>query len=1794
MNNYIRTAIIDKIKRDRMKQTISNTNIAMLLIGLFLTTACNFANAQFDDAVYTYTYARLTGTTPVSGVNSSLPLTTGQKAELVYTNANELNKKIKNIITLSVIEETQQYINQNFSASITIDIDYGISSFSEHQIQQVLTVSYDNTEGAKYNAKKYIHFDSAQYVRVTISAFTASGLDTTNLKNLLLLQNEMQVARQYELANNITPSFIATSPTADALSVFWEYPANAGNNLGQLEWTWVETETESLYYNSSNVLDYNLLFKNNASRVDLSLAQTNYQIPLFYDGSGKLYYRVRAVNLKAKVSRADGKWSTVQVYNFNGHNDNLNWQVTTSYAEEGKRKTVIQYYDGSLRPRQTVTKDNVTNTTTSAETFYDAQGRPAVQILPVPSINNIVGYTKNLNLFNGQSVNEDPAKHFDLVSLNNINSFTPPLSNTTSAAAKYYSNENSELNVGANKNIPDAEGFPYTVTRYTPDASGRIMAQSGVGAAMKMGSGHETKYYYGTASQEELNALFGTEVGEFSHYFKNMVKDANGQMSVSYVDMNGRTIATALAGDAPAPVTALNLSPTHYPNQAGTSITRNLLNRYTNIIKENSIESINTILVPATGNYNFRYELNPQALEMARCSSAVPLCYDCMYNLEFSITDESGDAQPIVRKFNNISLNADDTCSTAVTNFKNDTTNAVSNIIQFTQQLAPGSYTVRKTLTISESSLQRYMDMYLAKANCKTEQQLIDSVYAVMQTVTGCNTPDSIPLTCQSCKDSLGTYTSFRTKYLVSIGMDSATIPTALETLIYQTYQSDSLSCDRLCVSVSHKLETIRQLMLADMMPYTGQYAKDSALNTPMYNKYDIFSTVNTYARPHPLYKQPWNNSTNTRGYYYNILQQMDESIHPPGAQPYALLNNLSKPAFASQFTASWANALLPHHPEYNKLLFAENNLQASYNWIEDFRLTETYATATTKGYILNAASFGTNPSDPFFALNTSAKSAMQKITTDSGYYHGLTLWQMAYGDVKCKNILNETNRNACYVTAPKEPPYSNIIATAEKDQLWNVFKGLYAAVRDSMVNKFIAANVPMSDADSLIAEQYTLHFTSSANQLASQYAWSWVPTTPGTAPAVNIADSIAAYNNTACSSQIDAWRNALLNCPQLANHNNRDTIVAAITAGMLEVCQKGTDASNPLGASTVAPSTPFNGAPRSFEAVIMAVFAQYNIDTTQFCNPFVIDFPKPYGTGPAITQNYISVIDTCNCKQFDSIKAEAIANNYQPNIYSSLNAYLRAAYKDTLTPALFLAMQQCDSLGMIICNTCEICKEDSKEESPIISTAAVEPMNQQHPGNWDAENSHTPVISFSINQTNYVDSLVCDTLPYYYQLLQPQPLPAFLQCGYVRRDTCITCDKLVVLTQQFKQYFNGLPCAVAPVFTGTDLDSATLGYNKLYAQFLNYRTGLQLGWMDYAKAIQESNCNLLADTALINQAQSVVCYDTKTLTDTVGLFVQALPCQNAYNMAVALATQIHTIRTQQLMAQFEAAYKQKCLAAAQIEQFTVNYTVKEYHYTLYYYDRAGNLVKTIPPKGVYPIFGNAYSDSINTARTNGTYKTPPHSFATNYRYNSLNQVVAQHTPDGGLSKFWYDRLGRLAVSQNAKQAQGNDYSYTLYDNFGRITEVGQKVQTTVMNQSIAQDTTALKNWIHQTGGTKSQITYTVYDKPYTPVDTTLLVQRHLRNRVSYTATKQWSTDTIHYTATFYTYDIHGNVDTLLQDYKGINAMSSGSQRFKRISYAYDLISGKVNQVAYQPNQLDAYYHKYTYDAENKLMVVSV
>ncbi len=1917
----------------------------LLPIFLLWLVVCSCSNlyAQFDGGITDPYNGVAIGTaapggsiTLAPGATAFTTCPTGGSAEITS------ERKIVNIVRLVLNEESNKYLPADFVADVQVKIEYGPNASSLSQLIQTFTVTYNKTEGTKYNAKNYLSFEGAQYVKITIQTIPSITPGGVNLADVLYVENEMRVTRYFELQPGITlPTFstvtLSNSPPVDAYTASWPaWPANAGNNATQLEWTWLENELQSNYYiPNTTTVDVEKLFSENATRVDLLLSQLTYKIPLFYDGQGKLYYRVRPVNIYKSGSRSDGPWSAPGIVNYDGHNNSLNWQVRTSFAEEGKLKSVMEYYDGSLRSRQTVTKENVNNTTVTAETMYDYEGRPVVQILPVPGINNIIKYQANLNKFNGQASNQNPAEFFDLTLNSAIGTaalYGTPAMATTTGAARYYSDQNDELSTAPNKNIPDAEGYPYSVTRYMPDGTGRILAQSGVGAAHKMASGRETKYYYGTPAQEELDGLFGTEVGEKSHYFKNMVKDANGQMSVSYTDMHGRTIATALAGEAPGNLLALNIEdPVQYPNQQGnTSIKRNLLSRNTNIEKGNAIESINTLLVPAQTSYEFKYKLTPESLDLQGCNST-PICYECLYDLEISITDESGDNAPYVYTYKNLTLagDVDDNCTTHnpfIVSACPTCPPPVNNEITITKVLDPGSYSIRKTLTLSESSLQKYKELFLqpGKGICKTEQEIIDSVYSVLLSTSNCNAP--FTPACTTCLNELGTFANFRTNYLASVGNPSP-VPAVLEAEIQTAFNAAVQNCNSICNTTSQLTASKRQLMLADMMPYGGQYATQAAptplvpgSGTAMFQKYNIFQT--TYnGSIQPYYQKP-EDANGQPDFYRDELGNIDLQIHPGGAN--TLLNSLNPDGFANIFVNNWAEALLPYHPEYPRLLYAEGTLAPAnvYNWINTFNNTTTYAAATTGGYIMISNATIT---DPFYTIAPSTYKTDMATWVSSNYSNNLSLWQIARGQMRCQN---DPNKQACFNNSlnpsgqpAKVPPFLGFSSPDDQNQLWQNFRNLYASARDNQVNKFIKEFVPLTDDQNLINQGYQLRFGTN-EQTAQQYNWQWYPTTPGGIPPVLPPANAGTTYQGRCSSYITQWRTALQQCEALNSLSPtvKEQVLTEIANGMVGVCTRGSDAANPYGSSTVAPAQVSGTLPNSFEQVITQVFASYSIATNNsyYCNPYVIEFPKPYGKGPKFTNEITIVVDSCACSHFDSLKVKVTAANYNPLVLASINTYLQVNNMDTLTAVLHEALLHCSEYKIEICDTIYVsdtvscydpspctdeCVERSKRSGsagfteavpascadwdfliscfyetygavintnpPVCRTNFVTHFNSYYPGNnfttWFQVDStyKADCNPAGLNVcTNCTTTILCPVLidcrwvfaPHF--LSSPQPLPNYLQCGgWPPQNKCLTCDSMFLRTTEFKTKFN-TPYNAGPIFTGTNLTPEQIKQNILYSQYLNFKTGFQFGWMEYAQAAAAANCDPLtgggggttdlvvttrsgntpaqyiASNSIIldpnfesgvndefetliqpngggNGTQIVICRDNRPLNDTTGLFVVDTPCHRIRMLSVSLGQHIYQQQLLTIQAGFERQYRAKCMAAKNAETFTVQYTQKEYHYTLYYYDMAGSLVKTVPPKGVKPDYTTTFLNSVKAARENCQNNdaacdppvVPLHTLVTQYRYNSLGQVIAQNSPDANTSKFWYDRLGRLVVSQNAQQAAippsggGGAYSYTRYDVLGRITEVGQKPHSTLMTQTISQDDAQLNTWITQLtngGGIREQITLTGYDIEFEPNRQPLIHQQNLRNRVSYTAFRNFENDVQpppFYTGTLYTYDIHGNVDTLLQDYSGVSSMSGSTNSFKRITYNYDLISGKVNMVSYQPGETDAFFHKYKYDAENRL-----
>ncbi len=263
------------------------------------------------------------------------------------------------------------------------------------------------------------------------------------------------------------------------------------------------------------------------------------------------------------------------------------------------------------------------------------------------------------------------------------------------------------------------------------------------------------------------------------------------------------------------------------------------------------------------------------------------------------------------------------------------------------------------------------------------------------------------------------------------------------------------------------------------------------------------------------------------------------------------------------------------------------------------------------------------------------------------------------------------------------------------------------------------------------------------------------------------------------------------------------------------------------------------------------------------------------------------------------------------------------------------------------------------------------------------------------------------------------------------------------------------------------------------------------------------------------------------------------------------------------------AIYKAACTLPTNItDSFTIKYSVDYHQYTLFFYDVAGNLVQTVPPKGADVMDMDTNDDGIIDQRPT-LQDEKNHTLTTDYSYNSLGQRIYEKTPDGGVKQFWYNSIGQLRFSQNEVQKADNDYAYIKYDDLGRIIEAGRCANADADFEDNVDDQD------YPSSSCKEQI-YTVFTEAYS--ETTLSdEQRYIQNRVSYAYTG----DEIY---TIYSYDPHGNVEWLIQRIPGMDD--------KKIAYEYDLITSKVKKVKYNEGYEDQFFHRYSYDSDNRIKTV--
>lgn len=857
----------------------------------------------------------------------------------------------------------------NYKFVVTVNYStYSGSVLTPASSTQTLEVSYDPAQGGlNYKDLAAIEINGGYLVNAKIVDIInmATNTSVTNPPSNLYFETEIETERYYDMnfsssLYTLSSPLIATAVSAtDEIEVTWPYIPGAEEY--DLEWVWVSDDIVSPF-------NYIVDFKNNSTRIRTS--SQFYRVSNVFE-KGKVFFRVRGVGYTGALvagvynqpyftswTMADYTSTTLGFYSCpsspsnifcitTDHEEHKNWQYKATYAEEGKKKEVVSYFDGTLRNRQSVTKSNSDDNAIVAETYYDYQGRAAVQALPVPVSNaNIKFYQYNVALsgvtnnvgFNFVQGTKEvfDREHFDKDATGSTCDAVAsgldnnPLTGSSVGSAYYYSSDNINKTFQQGY-VPDANHFPYSQTEYTPDNTGRISRQGGVGPLHQLSSGHETKYFYGSPTlQEELDRLFGSDVGDYKHYKKNMVIDANGQVSLSYLDQEGRTVATALAGQSPANTYSLA------SNTGTTSISGNLLNKDlstdvdddqdNNILGSGGKELTfsKDMLVTTQGDYKFTYDMTGTAFTYS--CEAESRCYDCIYDLEINIFDKCGQNPtgftPVKHKVGNILPEQINSQGGVDVNFTCD------GPIQFSLTpsplvvtLEPGAYTVYKKLSIDEDAMAAYLKEYINNNSCiRTEQSFIDSAKAHIDT-SGCN------LTCDACVASLGTEAEFIANGGTST-LYAQAVKDCREPCEYKT------SCEAAYIA-----------MLADVSP-GGQYGDWENGNScdPGSFPLSVLNEGNTLPRWGTTNISCWLNPKTISGnlhYYkedgsiqYITSIKIDNATYIPPVNATIMGANLSltpgssilvEPqeladacTFKSQWRSSWAQSLVRYHPEYN------------------------------------------------------------------------------------------------------------------------------------------------------------------------------------------------------------------------------------------------------------------------------------------------------------------------------------------------------------------------------------------------------------------------------------------------------------------------------------------------------------------------------------------------------------------------------------------------------------------------------------------------------------------------------------------------------------------------------------------------------------------------------------------------------------------------------------------------------------------------------------------------------------
>lgn len=1302
--------------------------------------------------------------------------------------------------------------NKDFKVTVELEIREGtnlpITPYPTLELTHHSNPIFNNT------FKTFFKIGNNKKVQVKIKSITTNYPNYTNQPifrlNVYLKRNPIFVYQA-----NPTIQFLPPPSNVSASHVDINWTPTVLCDEFDFEWAYIDEKSELYTSYQSELLGNSaptatLTKQLTFSRLTTSVPFIN-KLPLIYR-KGVVIYRIRAVYYDMFKNRKTSDWIEANssgnrmAFLVSGVEKNKNWTASIDLVEEGKHKELITFYDGIQRDRQMVTYDNSSQKPIITETIYDKEGRKAVYILPAPSFesNGLIKYYSNFNLNQSTQL---PYSENDLKFSTHCGQLPDKL-HVSNGAARYYSESNPEKNNLHHSFIPDAKGYPIASVEYRNENTGRITRQGGLGETFQIGNNKETKFLYSEATRNEINRLFGTDVGFDGHFFKNATIDPNGQASVAYKDMSGKTIATSLAGIAgQAHIEPLTSSRTD-------ALSDTIL--YPDKFKPRYSEasSIATTSMMVTGNQYVKFVvgLDSPHLEM-NCKRKT--CSDCYYNFDVKV---EGDRCSNIKKEehykNYADLNKLDTvCDNRLPSIRDS----------FELFMPVGDYTVSAKISVPEKVIDFYTKRYLDSSTC------LISLDSLIRKHVNAIKPWSCIKNCDSCKKYFKG--SGRTAYINSLKEEVIKSGRPLDqiTLDAITRSADSAGkfCDRLC-SPTSSCDILYSTLLGDVKP-GGQYA------------YWFDKVKNKFVQDTILYRPSYMLQTtsviNTWYLAYLNIRKKDGSA-------YEIPKDLEE--FNKDWKEEWAHELVKMHPEYCAYTYCLANNRDAF--IEELQGTETIESAINKGFfdfastdkglkdlLSNANKFSlpfksSNVGDPD-KIGDNIYGKLTHIELKDTTWTSVTAVLNIYSySVLLSNVkLMSISTGMIDVDTAKFRQYG---CKGLKDAFWQIyrdniihnFRKMYDQNLFARKSYWSAYVPPLKDPNvtgEWVIESYgcpddRLHLgqclDSNDKQNMAWYQDTSVNLDPNTypycrkKPRVYNTSQIENYFNSklygkkpyelggdgdvefkagcqkTCEDMAAGWLNTLKDCPPNPTVVNQVQWLKDFKQALIAICKMGCDAEHPMGASTTPnnQSILYKGVHcKSFQDVLN-VYRGSSINPSHLsCYADFIDIPKPYYTKMYTETEATNLrIQKCVCDNLKERGKEYI-NKKGIGYYQVISLWTGDPYNVPVNPPTKLVLRQ----GFI-----DYLRETYPEDSNELTKENLQAI---------------------YDNCNNKDTL-CEYLD------QPVLIPRQLDC-YNK----ITCKQYQYGKLSFKAKY---PNAIERTYT----------HNKLMAGHINNLYGMNLSYYDY------------------------------------------------------------------------------------------------------------------------------------------------------------------------------------------------------------------------------------------------------------------------------------------------------------------------------------------------------------------------